>query len=160
MTLIEGVRATIPLLIVMVPLMVTGARLVVAVMIIMIVVIAMIVVIVMMMMVVFVAIVKQIGTHKIDAQTEERDRDRFAIGDRNRINEPHYGFAANEQRDHRENYGAGKGRKVADFSGTEGEPVITDVTACIILADRVETRAPLRPPRTLGRIWLVLAISV
>ena len=95
MTLIEGGRATIPLLIVMAPLRATGARLfvVVVVMIVMIVIIVMSVVIVMMMMV-FVAIVKQIGTHKIDAQTQERDRDCFAIGDRHRINEPHYGFVA------------------------------------------------------------------
>ena len=72
----------------------------------------------------------------IDRQTKHGDRDRLVEADGNRIEQPRYGFITDQQRNHRQNDGAGVSRQVAEFAGTEGETAIVGIFAGIGVSQR------------------------
>src|SRR5882724_9300623 len=73
------------------------------------------------MMIVIVAIAQQPRADKVDAEAQRRDRYRLAIRNRNRMNQPDDAFIENLNRDQAQDNRAGKGGKVAELAGTEGE---------------------------------------
>ena len=67
------------------------------------------------------AVAQQKGADEIDGEAKYGDQERFAIGNRDRMHQPLRAFKRNLDRDDRQNDGAGKGGKVAELSGAEGE---------------------------------------
>ena len=72
-----------------------------------------------MMMIVLVA--QQIGAEQIDAEADDRDRDRLIEGDGHRRDQTLDALVADQERDHGERDGAGEGGEVAELAGAEGE---------------------------------------
>src|SRR6266700_398885 len=73
------------------------------------------------MMIVIVAIAQQPRADEVDAEAQSRDRYRLAIRNRYRMNQPDHDFIENLNRDQAQNNRAGKGGKVAELAGAEGE---------------------------------------
>src|SRR5712691_3455480 len=73
------------------------------------------------MMIVIVAIAQQPRADEVDAEAQRRDRYRLAIRNRNRMNQPDHAFIENLNRDQAQDNRAGKGGKVAELAGAEGE---------------------------------------
>ena len=81
------------------------------------------------MMIVIVAIAQQPRADEVDTKAQRRDRYRLAIRNRNRMNQPGYAFIENLNRDQAQDNRAGKGGKVAELAGAEGETRIARVLA-------------------------------
>ncbi len=81
------------------------------------------------MMVVVVAVAQQPGADEVDAEAQHRHRDRLAIGNRDRVNQPHRAFIGDLDRDQAEDDRAGKGGEVAELAGAEAEMGIARMLA-------------------------------
>ena len=73
------------------------------------------------MMIVIVAIAQKPRADEVDAEAQCCDRYRLAIRNRNRMNQPDDAFIEDLNRDQAEDNRAGKGGKVAELAGAEGE---------------------------------------
>jgi len=72
---------------------------------------------------------KQPGAGDIDQKSERGDRNRLGEMDRHRREQAADRLVADQERDHRQNEGAGKARQIAELSGAEGEARILRVAA-------------------------------
>ena len=70
---------------------------------------------------VVVLLAQQEGADEIDDEPEHGDRDRLAIGNRHRIDQPLDALEGDLDRDDAEDDGAGKGGEIAELAGAEGE---------------------------------------
>ncbi len=69
-------------------------------------------------------LVQQPGADQVDGEAERGERDRFVEGDRYRVDQPLDALIADEERDHRQDDGAGERGQIAEFAGAEGKPLI------------------------------------
>ena len=76
-----------------------------------------------------VVLTQQPGADQIDDQADHGHKNRLAEADGNRAVEPHQAFPADQQRDQRQDHGAGKARQVPYLARAEGEAFIAGVAA-------------------------------
>src|SRR6202521_5364595 len=79
---------------------------------------------------------QQPRTGNIHPKPDDGDRNRFAKADGNGREEPHNGFVADENGDHRQNDRARESGKVAQLSGTEYEAPVVGVLARVHIGER------------------------
>ena len=60
------------------------------------------------------------GAGDIDRETDEGDGNRLGKVDRHRREQPAHRLIADQERDHRQNDGAGEAGEIAELSGAEG----------------------------------------
>jgi hypothetical protein len=81
---------------------------------------------------------QQPGAGDIDRETKHRNRNRLIEADGNRIEQAGYRFIADQQRNHRQNDGAGISCQIAELAGTERETAIAGIFAGIGISERGE----------------------
>ncbi|GAA0006590.1 hypothetical protein BRDID11002_65960 [Bradyrhizobium diazoefficiens] len=92
--------------------------------------------VVMAVMVMIVAAAQQPRAGEVDAKTERRHRDRLAIDDRHRREEPQHALIGDLDRDQPEDDRAGEGGEIAELAGAEGEMRIAQVPAREAVGER------------------------
>jgi RNA polymerase subunit RPABC4/transcription elongation factor Spt4 len=105
---------------------------------------------------VVVLLAQQEGADEIDDEPEHGDRDRFAPGDRNRIDQPRKTLEGDLDRDNAEDDGAGKGGEIAELSGAEGEMRVARLSPCKQIGQRRDAKR--RGMRYV--MWTLLAIFI
>src|SRR6185437_15469237 len=72
----------------------------------------------------------------IDRQTKHGNRDRLVEADGNRVEQARYGLVGDQQRNHRENDGAGICRQIAELAGAEREIAVIGIFAGVGISQR------------------------
>ena len=72
---------------------------------------------------------EQQDARNVDDQPEHGDRYGFVEPDRNRGNQTRDRLVADQQRNHRQDDGAGESREISKFAGAEAEALVTRMTA-------------------------------
>ena len=81
---------------------------------------------------------QQPGAGDIDHETKDRNRDGLVEADGNRVEQARYGFIADQERNHRQNDGAGIPGEIAELAGAERETAIAGIFAGIGIGERGE----------------------
>ena len=81
------------------------------------------------MVVMVMLLAKQEGADEIDGKPEHGNGDGFAIGNRDRVDQPLHALEGDLDRDDAENDGAGEGGEIAELAGAEGEMRIARLAA-------------------------------
>src|SRR5580692_867110 len=79
---------------------------------------------------------QQPGAGDVDRKTQCRNRDRLVERDGNGVDKARDRLISDQERDHRQDDGAGISRKIAEFSGSERETAIAGVFAGIGIGER------------------------
>lgn len=88
------------------------------------------------MVVMMMLVAQQPGAYEIDRQAQRRDRDRFAVSDRDGVQQAIKALIGDQQGDHAEHDRACVARQVSQLAGAEGEAPIGRVAASVPIRHR------------------------